>query len=198
MKRNKDLARAADAEVLVVDNGKLPSVEFAWDYLNNQLARQIWNSAAQLAKTPYLKIAFAELISLEGQPDHKLLLDMLEQLQKHGIVIIEGVPTEATGDQTCMLRKVMSHIGTLRNTFYGETWDVKAVEQSKNVAYTNINLGLHMDLLSFENPPRFQALHCLRNRVEGGASYFVDSFAVAQNFAQRYRDQAKLLAKSKI
>ena len=125
----------------------LKTINPAWDYLNNQLARQIWNSAAQLAKTPYLKIAFAELISLEGQPDHKLLLDMLEQLQKHGIVIIEGVPTEATGDQTCMLRKVMSHIGTLRNTFYGETWDVKAVEQSKNVAYTNINLGLHMDLL---------------------------------------------------
>ncbi len=33
----------------------------------------------------------------------------------------------------------------------------------------------------FENPPRYQALHCLRNRVEGGSSYFVDSFAAARD-----------------
>ena len=30
----------------------------------------------------------------------------------------------------------------------------------------------------FSSPPRFQALHCLRNRVEGGSSYFVDAFGV--------------------
>jgi gamma-butyrobetaine dioxygenase len=32
----------------------------------------------------------------------------------------------------------------------------------------------------FENPPRFQALHCLRNKVEGGSSYFADAFAAAR------------------
>lgn len=32
----------------------------------------------------------------------------------------------------------------------------------------------------FALPPRFQLLHALRNRVVGGESYFVDSFAAAQ------------------
>ena len=32
----------------------------------------------------------------------------------------------------------------------------------------------------FESPPRFQILHCLRNRVHGGTSLFVDAFAAAE------------------
>jgi gamma-butyrobetaine dioxygenase len=32
----------------------------------------------------------------------------------------------------------------------------------------------------FECPPRFQILHCLRNRVYGGTSLFVDAFAAAE------------------
>ena len=32
----------------------------------------------------------------------------------------------------------------------------------------------------FESPPRFQILHCLRNRAHGGISLFVDAFAAAE------------------
>jgi gamma-butyrobetaine dioxygenase len=32
----------------------------------------------------------------------------------------------------------------------------------------------------FNHPPRFQILHCIRNRVQGGASYFVDALHSAQ------------------
>ncbi|RXW16218.1 hypothetical protein EST38_g9636 [Candolleomyces aberdarensis] len=51
---------------------------------------------------------------------------------------------------------------------------------NKNIAYTNLDLGLHMDLLYFHHPPRFQALHCLRNRVIGGTSVFVDALHASQ------------------
>nr|XP_031862155.1 uncharacterized protein CI109_002569 [Kwoniella shandongensis]KAA5529227.1 hypothetical protein CI109_002569 [Kwoniella shandongensis] len=131
--------------------------------------RQPWDAEA-LSRTQ-LRIPFSEMQSS--------LLQVLEQLQVFGLVVIEGVPTNPTTDQECMLRKTMGMIGEIRNTFYGETWDVKSVKQSKNVAYTDLDLGLHMDLLYFSSPPRFQALHCLRNRVNGGMSYFVDSFKVA-------------------
>ncbi|WVO16078.1 hypothetical protein L204_103744 [Cryptococcus depauperatus] len=120
------------------------------------------------------------------------LLKILEQLQVYGIVVIEGVPTDPTSDKDCMLRKIVGMIGEIRNTFYGETWDVKSMRHSKNVAYTNLNLGLHMDLLYFSSPPRFQALHCLRNRVRGGISYFVDSFRTVQDLP---KDQFDLLQK---
>jgi gamma-butyrobetaine dioxygenase len=72
---------------------------------------------------------------------------MLRQAQVYGLVIVSGVPTERTSDKDCELRAFMSRIGELRNTFYGETWDVKSVVNSKNVAYTSQDLGLHMDLL---------------------------------------------------
>lgn len=37
----------------------------------------------------------------------------------------------------------------------------------------------------FSSPPRFQALHCLRNRVEGGSSYFVDGMAAAETYSKK-------------
>jgi hypothetical protein len=72
---------------------------------------------------------------------------MLNQLHSAGIVVIKGVPTDKTEDKDCSLREVMGLIGELRNTFYGETWNVRNVPNSRNVAYTNLNLGMHMDLL---------------------------------------------------
>jgi gamma-butyrobetaine dioxygenase len=40
----------------------------------------------------------------------------------------------------------------------------------------------------FESPPRFQALHCLRNRVTGGSSYFTDSYAALRNLKAEQPD----------
>ncbi|WVW81384.1 hypothetical protein I302_103376 [Kwoniella bestiolae CBS 10118] len=138
--------------------------------------RTLWDTK-EIANSPKLRIPLEEIES----KDPAALLGMLEQLQKFGLVIVENVPTSPTEDEECHLRKVMGYIGEIRNTFYGETWNVKSMKKSKNVAYTNLDLGLHMDLLYFSSPPRFQALHCLRNRVNGGTSYFVDSFKVAHD-----------------
>jgi gamma-butyrobetaine dioxygenase len=88
----------------------------------------------------------------------------------------------------------------VRDTFYGNVWNLKTMDESRNIAYTSLFLGLHMDLLYvlhqqlhfndnvnlfaifryFESPPRFQILHCLRNRIHGGTSLFVDAFAAAE------------------
>lgn len=70
----------------------------------------------------------------------------MEQLQRYGIAVVRGVPTAKTDNEDCNLRELAESIGLLRNTFYGETWDIKSVPNARNVAYTNLNLGLHMDL----------------------------------------------------
>lgn len=112
--------------------------------LLSHATRVTWDKDALLAQADKLYVQYADL----AQPERRsILLDTLIQLQRFGIVIIKGVPTDKTDDQNCSLRKVMGWIGELRNSFYGETWDVKNVANSKNVAYTNLNLGLHMDLL---------------------------------------------------
>ena len=71
----------------------------------------------------------------------------MAQLTQYGLLFVTGVPTEKTSNEECELRALGERFGELRKTFYGETWDVKAIRNSRNIAYTNVDLGLHMDLL---------------------------------------------------
>ncbi|GAA5948008.1 hypothetical protein JCM3765_007068 [Sporobolomyces pararoseus] len=115
--------------------------------------------------------------------DDKVLLKVLDGLIKDGIVLLKNVPTdEKSGQSKPELKRLVERIGSLRKTWYGDLWDVKAEQGSKNIAYTNLDLGLHMDLTHFDHPPRYQFLHSLVNSsVIGGSSYFLDSFALAQH-----------------
>ena len=58
-----------------------------------------------------------------------------------------GVPNAETSDETCELRALAAAFGRIRYTFYGHVWNVRNIKESRNIAYTNLDLGLHMDLL---------------------------------------------------
>ncbi|KAH8803231.1 hypothetical protein F5884DRAFT_756520 [Xylogone sp. PMI_703] len=109
------------------------------------------------------------------------LYTALFQLRSHGLLLVRGVPESEKA-----VEEITGRIGTLRDTFYGRTWDVKSVPKAKNVAYTSQFLGLHMDLCYMVNPPGFQFLHCLRNTCEGGASLFSDSFQAANSLTAEH------------
>jgi gamma-butyrobetaine dioxygenase len=71
----------------------------------------------------------------------------ITQLTQLGLLFITGVPSAESSNQTCELRTLAQLFGEIRNTFYGDVWDVKNIRNSRNIAYTNLDLGLHMDLL---------------------------------------------------
>jgi len=126
------------------------STDPRWRYLEARPAkRQFWmaDDLANSDRTPTFDYARLQR-AIESGRLSRGLLRMLEQLHVYGIAIIKDVPTKNTGNSDCTLRTVANWIGEIRNTFYGETWDVKSVLNSKNIAYTSDNLGLHMDLLS--------------------------------------------------
>ncbi|EIW52040.1 Clavaminate synthase-like protein [Trametes versicolor FP-101664 SS1] len=127
----------------------------------------------------HLKSARDLFLPYEALATPSDLLAAITQLTRYGLLFVSAVPNERTSNEECELRNLGQRFGELRTTFYGETWDVKNVKNSRNIAYTNVDLGLHMDLLYFQHPPRFQILHCLRNRVDGGKSIFVDAAHVA-------------------
>ncbi|RKP07520.1 taurine catabolism dioxygenase TauD, TfdA family-domain-containing protein [Thamnocephalis sphaerospora] len=112
----------------------------------------------------------------------------LHLLARYGLCFLRNVPTELTKVET-----VASHFGPVRETFYGRSWDVRSVPQAKNIAYTDVDLDLHMDLLYFESPPGLQLLHCLANSVTGGSSVFADSYRAALELRQRSPEDFEVL-----
>ncbi len=50
----------------------------------------------------------------------------------------------------------------------------------------------------FQHPPRYQILHCLRNRVRGGTSIFVDAVAVAEELRKSYPEHFNVLTVSPV
>lgn len=108
------------------------------------------------------------------------LYKALWALRRYGLVIINDV----SNDHLRAVEKIADRIGLLRDSFYGRTWDVKAVPEAKNVAYTAQNLGLHMDLLYMSTPPGLQLLHCIENTCEGGESVFSDTAHVVRGLKE--------------
>jgi gamma-butyrobetaine dioxygenase len=100
----------------------------------------LWD-AQSVRQSPTLFLDYARLGSSEGR------LEAYEQLVRYGLLFMRGVPTSETNDAKCELRTLAGHFGDIRRTFYGETWDVRSAKESRNIAYTDLNLGVHMDLL---------------------------------------------------
>ncbi len=96
---------------------------------------------ADIAVAPELSVSYADVQTLAG------LVGAMEQLARYGLLFVRGVPPEKTVDTECELRALAARFGELRTTFYGTLWDVMSLRESRNIAYTNLDLGLHMDLL---------------------------------------------------
>ncbi|KAH7928853.1 Clavaminate synthase-like protein [Leucogyrophana mollusca] len=150
-----------------------------------------WNSSS-ITSAPNLYLPYE---ALNSPPQ---FLAAITQLTQYGLLFITGVPNERTSSETCELRALANRFGELRETFYGDLWDVKNVRNSRNIAYTNFDLGLHMDLLYFQHPPRYQILHCLRNRVVGGTSIFVDGFHAAITLRQQHPIDFDILVNTRV
>ncbi|KAF2730211.1 Clavaminate synthase-like protein [Polyplosphaeria fusca] len=106
--------------------------------------------------------------------EDEALFDALSHLNKYGLLFLKGVPESEES-----VVNIAGRIGTLKDTFYGRTWDVKSKPNAENIAYTQHFLGLHMDLLYTSNPPYLQLLHSIRARAPRGESFFSDSFHAA-------------------
>jgi alpha-ketoglutarate-dependent taurine dioxygenase len=130
-------------------------------------------------------VSFDDYMSNDGK-----FAESMRNLQRMGLIFIKDIPKSRE-----LVKKISERMGPVRNSFYGETWDVRTVPQAKNVAYTNQHLGFHMDLLYMNEPPGYQLLHCLENSCEGGESLFADSFRVADIMKRNYPTEYKTLTR---
>ena len=115
------------------------------------------------------------------------LLTWLNDLDSKGLTLIKAMPSYT-------LEALGNRIGDIRETHYGRIFEVKAKNDPNNLAYTNAELGLHVDLLFYEYMPGVQFLHCIKQRgVQGGQNQFVDSFTVAKIIEEKYPEAFKVL-----
>ncbi|OAV89122.1 hypothetical protein PTTG_07857 [Puccinia triticina 1-1 BBBD Race 1] len=124
----------------------------------------------------------------------------LERLNSLGLLFFHNLDRPAPDQHEFELARLISSAGLdIRRTFYGDLWDVVSRGQAaKNVANTNLALDFHMDLVHFENPPRFQFLHCLKNEVIGGRSGFLDAYTAAMELLTRDPEAFRTLARAPI
>ncbi|KAI5307047.1 hypothetical protein KEM56_005328 [Ascosphaera pollenicola] len=129
--------------------------------------RYYWNAAIMEKKQPWYN--FNEYIN-----SRTTLFDFVRSLHRYGVAFISNIPEDPAS-----INRLANRLGPIRNTFYGETWDVRSVPKAVNVAYTNKFLGFHMDLMYMREAPEYQLLHCMKNSCNGGESLFADTFAAA-------------------
>ena len=116
---------------------------------HNDVSQLAWD-ASSISKVGDLFLPYKSLQTPSG------LLAAITQLSQYGLLFVSGVPNAETAQDTCELRTLAEHFGEIRHTFYGQVWDVKNVRNSRNIAYTNLDLGLHMDLLYVSHIPRLK------------------------------------------
>ncbi|KAK7205001.1 taurine catabolism dioxygenase TauD, TfdA family-domain-containing protein [Myxozyma melibiosi] len=118
--------------------------------------------------------------------NEEALDDVVLGLYSSGLAFVKGAPAaEKDADGEIVVEKVARKIGYIKETFYGTSWNVRSIANAKNIAYTSVNLPLHMDLLYYESPPGIQLLHCIENSAQGGESVYADSFRAAYLILER-------------
>jgi len=110
-----------------------------------------------------------------------------------GFALLRGVPTVPG-----TVIEVVGLFGFVRETNYGRLFDVIAVEEPKNLAFTPLTLGNHTDNPYRDPVPQLQLLHCLAAAVEGGESVVVDGFAVAERLRRAAPEDFAVLTRTPV
>ncbi|MEH6446139.1 MAG: TauD/TfdA family dioxygenase [Oceanospirillaceae bacterium] len=125
--------------------------------------------------------------------DSKVKLQWLEDVTTYGVAKLHNVPIDPG-----TILKVVDQFGYVRNTNYGDLFEVVSVEQPQNLAFTPIPLSLHTDN-PYRNPvPSLQLLHCLVKAELGGVSALADGFHGAKILQQQNPQAFALLSTYKV
>ena len=130
----------------------------------------LWSHGGDIAARP--AIACSEYLS-----DDASLAAALSEVARFGIVRLAGA-----GAEPDEIERVVARFGFIRETNYGRLFEVRVVTDPDNLAFTAQALEPHTDNPYREPAPTLQLLHCLRNSGTGGATTFIDGFALAEWF----------------
>jgi gamma-butyrobetaine dioxygenase len=130
-------------------------------------AKQLWVAADFARGLPE-----AEWETYLGDRDERIAV--LAAVRRSGFALLRGVPVAER-----QVLEVTRSFGYVRETNYGELFDVRVEPDPNNLAFTSVAIAPHTDNPYRDPVPTLQLLHCLRNESEGGDSGLVDGFQAA-------------------
>ena len=130
-------------------------------------------------------LAYVEWTELD---DPEYMRSVLQNYFKDGFCVFQNTPTEKDS-----LKSLARRFGYLRETNFGELFNVQTKPNPSDLAYTDVALASHTDNPYRAPVPGIQFLHCLRNEVAGGLSTLVDGIAIAQALRAESPEQADVL-----
>ncbi|MFF4457297.1 TauD/TfdA family dioxygenase [Streptomyces goshikiensis] len=98
----------------------------------------------------------------------------LADVVRLGFVLLRDVPCRDR-----MVLDVARTFGFVRETNYGELFEVRVEADPNNLAFTGARITPHTDNPYRDPVPTLQLLHCLTNEARGGDSGLVDGFHAA-------------------
>jgi gamma-butyrobetaine dioxygenase len=125
--------------------------------------------------------------------DPATLATCLESLLLKGFFILHDVPVR---DRAVLA--VAEVFGFVRDTNYGELFEVRVEENPANLAFSALPITPHTDNPYRDPVPTIQLLHCLTNAAEGGESGLVDGFHAAATLRREQPDAFDILTRTPV
>lgn len=147
-------------------------------------ARRLW-PRGQAPQTP---LTWVDGAAIQARDDAAFGA-WLTAIHADGLGMIEGLPQEPD-----LVPEIPQRIGCVRNSNFGEVFEVASRPDADSNAYTSVSLPVHNDLCTREYVPGLQFLFCLHNSCSGGDSLFVDAYAVAEQLRVEHPQAFEVLA----
>jgi alpha-ketoglutarate-dependent taurine dioxygenase len=192
-------ATLLEADLLISWQGEDRSSIIKLDWLYQQcgtgaaaeaaFSPQPWLEGARLDAQRDFAWQSASTLATDTAARREWLLRLLQQ----GIAFLRDVPRIDAG-----IVDAMEPVGRVAETNYGLVFDVRAVPQPENLAYSDVGLGLHTDNPYREPVPGFQALHTLVAAPDGGDNLFADGWALAAHLRDTDPDTFAVLTSTAV
>ncbi|MEP7201274.1 MAG: TauD/TfdA family dioxygenase [Ilumatobacteraceae bacterium] len=167
-----------DIEVTFTPDGHVSHFSKVWLSENVPGKASLFDDRSERHRPPWSAADF------DGRPPevawHELQRDgapralALGALMRTGILLVRDAPIEPR-----TVLAVATSFGHVRNTNYGDLFDVRVEAQPVNLAFTGRAIAPHTDNPYRDPVPGVQLLHCLQSSPGGGENVFLDGFAVA-------------------
>ncbi len=105
----------------------------------------------------------------------------LISIRRLGIALVTDVPKDGE-----TFARLANQVGLLRDMNWGKIFEIIAKPEGEYIANRGIPLDAHSDAATREYMPGLQIFQCVENTSEGGESFWVDGFHIANMLRENF------------